>query len=114
MATYESTFIIRQDVAATEVGKISDDLAKVIEDNGGKLLKKENWGLRDLAYCIKKNKKGHYIMFVVDAPNRAIDELHRKMKLSEDVIRNLTVRIKNFEGKDSIVLTSLNKDTRHG
>lgn len=113
MAIYESTFIIRQDVATTEIGSITNELSKVIEDNGGKLIKKENWGLRDLAYSIKKNKKGHYVMFVLDASARAIEELHRKIKLSEDVIRNLTVRIKSFDGKDSVMLTSLNKDIKN-
>ena len=113
MSIYEYTFIVRQDVASTEVNKIAENLSNLIKENGGKLLKQEYWGLLDLAYEIRKNKKGHYIMLVVDAPYRAMQELQKKIKLSEDIIRNLSVKIKSFDGKDSIMLTPLTRETKN-
>lgn len=93
MALYESTFVARQDISAQEVEKIADFFTKVVTDNGGKVLKKENWGLRNLAYKVKKNRKGHYVMLVVDGDVKALNELQRHYKLHEDVIRHLTIRV---------------------
>jgi small subunit ribosomal protein S6 len=93
MALYESTFIVRQDISAQEVDKIADIFSKVVNDNKGKVVKKEYWGLLNLAYKVNKNKKGHYIFLGVDAPSAAIDELTRQYKLNEDVIRNLTIKV---------------------
>ncbi len=104
MSLYESTFIFRQDIPVSEVNNIATSLSKIVVDNGGTVLKKEYWGLRELAYIVKKNKKGHYIMLVLDAPHRAIHELFRKTKLSEDIIRSLSVKIESFDGSDSIML----------
>lgn len=104
MSLYEASFIMRQDISASEVNKITESLVNLIKENGGKTLKQEYWGLRDLAYIIKKNKKGHYVMLILDAPHRAMQELHKKIKLSEDVIRNLSIKIDSFDGKDSIIL----------
>jgi small subunit ribosomal protein S6 len=106
MALYESVFIFRQDVPVTEVNNITATLTKIITEHEGKVLKKEYWGLRDLAYLINKNKKGHYVMLVSDAPHRAIAELNRKTKLSEDIIRTLSLRIESLDKKDSMMLTS--------
>lgn len=102
MALYESTFIFRQDIPVSEVNSITASLSKLVVDNGGSVLKTEYWGLRELAYIIKKNKKGHYVMLVIDAPNRAVQELLRKTKLSEDIIRTLFVSIESFDGADSV------------
>jgi small subunit ribosomal protein S6 len=110
MSIYESTFIVRQDVASAEINKIAESLSNLIKENGGELLKQEYWGLRDLAYEIRKNKKGHYIMLIIEAPYRAMQELQKKIKLSEDIIRSLSVKIESFDGKDSIMLTSLNRE----
>lgn len=110
MAFYESTFIVRQDASVADVGKITDALAGVITENGGKVLKIEQWGLKNLAYIIKKNRKGYYIMFVLDAPHKAVKEMERRMKLSEDVIRNLTIKIDSFDNKDSSMLASSDDD----
>jgi small subunit ribosomal protein S6 len=106
MSLYECTFIVRQDATQQEVEKITSTLSNVLSDNGGKVLKTENWGLRPLAYEIKKNKKGNYVMLVIDAENSTVKEMERRMKLTEDVIRHLTVRIESFDGKDSIMLTA--------
>ncbi len=106
MAFYESTFIVRQDASAPDVAKLTENFSNIVIENGGKVLKSENWGLKNLAYIIKKNRKGHYVMLVLDAPDKAVKEMERRMKLSEDVIRNLTLRIESFDNKDSIMLAS--------
>ncbi|MCH9753589.1 MAG: 30S ribosomal protein S6 [Alphaproteobacteria bacterium] len=108
MSLYESTFILRQDISVTEVNKVIESLSATIKDNEGKILKHEYWGLKGLAYTIKKNKKGHYVMLIIEAPHRAMLDLQRKIKLSEDVIRNLTLKIESFDKKDSIMMSADN------
>lgn len=93
MSLYESTFIARQDISSQDVEKLIEKFSKVITERKGKIVKKEYWGLRNLAYKINKNKKGHYVMLALDANPDAVNELQRQYKLSEDVVRNLTVRV---------------------
>jgi small subunit ribosomal protein S6 len=93
MAFYESTFILRQDIATTEVEKITEDFTTTITQLGGKIVKKEFWGLRDLAYKISKSKKGHYVHLALDANAACIKEFDRKLGLSEDVLRTLILRV---------------------
>jgi small subunit ribosomal protein S6 len=105
MSLYELTFILRQDIATSEIKKISEKLSNIIKEGGGQLLKEENWGLRYLAYPIKKNKKGHYVMLVFSASaEKVLDELKRIISLSEDIIRNLLIKLKSFNNKDSIMM----------
>ena len=87
MALYESVFIARQDIAASQVDALIERFEGVINANGGKVTKKENWGLRALAYRMHKNRKGHYVLFNIDAPAQALIEMERQMRLDEDVIR---------------------------
>ncbi len=94
MALYESTFIVRQDMSTQEVEKITENFTKIIGDNKGKVVKKEYWGLLSLAYKVKKSKKGHYVILFIEIPS--INELLRQYKLSEDVIRSLTVKVEEF------------------
>jgi small subunit ribosomal protein S6 len=108
MSLYECTFILRQDISATEVNKVTEFLCSIVKDNDGKVLKNEYWGLRSLAYPVKKNKKGHYVMLVIEAEQEIILELQRKVKLSEDVIRNLIIKIESFDKKDSIMMSASN------
>jgi len=110
MSMYEATFILRQDIPSTEVSKAVDNLTSVIKENDGEVLKHEYWGLRTLAYPVKKNKKGHYIMLILNAPHKGVLELQRRVKLSEDIIRNLTVKIDAFDKKDSIMMSPDNKE----
>lgn len=112
MALYEHTFIARQDIQPQQVEAISKDLTKIVEDNGGKVTKTEQWGLRTLAYRIKKYKKGHYVLFNIDGPAAAIAELERNERLHEDVVRFMTVRVEELEEGDSIVLRSKDRDSR--
>lgn len=93
MPFYESTFVVRQDVSTQEVEKITEQFAAVISEFKGSVVKKEYWGLLNLAYKIKKNRKGHYMMLALDVPVDCIAELERKYKLHNDVIRYLTIKV---------------------
>ncbi|WP_135079151.1 30S ribosomal protein S6 [Terasakiella sp. SH-1] len=104
MAFYESVFIARQDASASQVEGLQDSLAAVIQENGGKVEKREYWGLRNIAYRMKKNRKGHYVLFNIDAPSAAIDEFDRQLRLNEDVIRHLVVRVDELDEEQSIMM----------
>ena len=102
MSLYESVFIARQEISAQQVEALADAYESVIKDNGGSVEKRENWGLRSLAYKIKKNRKGHYVLFNIDAPADALHEMERQMRLNEDVLRYLTLRVGEIEEGPSI------------
>ncbi len=112
MALYEHIFIARQDIQPQQVEAISKDLTKIVEDNGGKITKTEQWGLRALAYRIKKYKKGHYVLFNIDGPADALAELERNERLHEDVVRFMTIRVEELEEGDSVVLRSKDREGR--
>jgi len=105
MAIYETVFVLRGDMASSQVEEDVAAFKKIIEAGKGKLLKEENWGLRTLAYKIKKNKKGHYILLETDADSAAIKELERKLGLSENVLRFLTVKREERSKGQSAILT---------
>ncbi len=104
MPFYESIFIARQDVPATQVETLAADFADIIRNNGGQVLKTEQWGLRNLAYRINKNKKGHYVLFNLDAPSAAVLELERNMRINEDILRFMTVRVEALDAEPSAIL----------
>lgn len=106
MALYESVFIARQDISTQEVEKLTEKFSKVVTDLKGKVIKKEYWGLKNLAYLVKKNRKGHYVMFGLDATHDAMTELQRQFQLSDDVIRNMTVAVANIDKSPSIMMRS--------
>ena len=115
MPLYESVFIARQDISAAQVDGLTEQFSALLRENGGEVRKKEYWGLRNLAFRIKKNRKGHYVLFNIDAPPAAVAEMERNMGISEDVIRFLTVRVDTLEEEPSIVLRSKgSRDDRHG
>jgi len=101
MPFYENVFIARQDIAGTQADALADAFAAIIEQGGGKVTKKENWGLRSLAFRMNKNRKGHYLLLNIDAPPAAVTEMERNMRLNEDVLRYLTVRVEAFEQSNS-------------
>jgi small subunit ribosomal protein S6 len=101
MALYEHMLIARQDISAQAVDALATHLKTIIENEGGKVEKQEYWGLRTLAYRIKKNRKGHYVLLNLNAPANAIVELERQLKINEDVLRFLTVRVEAFEQSNS-------------
>jgi len=104
MPFYENVFIARQDISATQVEALADTLAAVVVEQGGQVTKREYWGLRNLTYRMKKNRKGHYMLFNLDAPPVAVSELERTMRINEDVIRYLTVRVEALEEGPSAVM----------
>ncbi len=104
MSFYESVFIARQDVTSAQVDGLTETFEKIITKQGGSIAKTESWGLRTLAYRIKKNRKGYYVLLNIDAPPAAIQEMERQMQLNEDVIRFLTTRVDEMEEGPSAVL----------
>lgn len=106
MAFYESIIIIRQDLSSADVDKIADDFVRIIKEYNGSVLKTEYWGLRNLAYEINNNKKGHYYFMGIEADGALVKELGRKIKLSESVIRSSLVRVKEISKEPSPVLKS--------
>ncbi len=104
MALYETTFVVRQEASQQDAEKLTEAFTAVLSELGGKVVKKEYWGLRNLAYLIQKNRKGHYIHLNIDAPSKAMDELDRKFRLSEEVIRFLTIRVEEVSKGPSVVL----------
>jgi small subunit ribosomal protein S6 len=111
MTLYETTFIVRQDTSTSEVENITKSIKSIVEVDGGKVLKEEYWGLRDMAYEIKKNKKGHYVMLILEASHRTMQEIQRKVKLSEDIIRNLTIKLEVFNPNSSLMMASDSEGT---
>ncbi len=112
MPFYESVFIARQDIATPQVDTLTDNIQKIIEDQGGSVSKREYWGLRSIAHKIKKNRKGHYVLMNIDAPGAAIHEMERQMRINEDVLRYLTVRVDELEEGPSIMMRTRNSDDR--
>jgi len=112
LAYYENVLIARQDLSATQVEGIVENLEGVIKENGGSVEKKEFWGLRSLAYKIKKNRKGHYVLMNIDAPAPAVHEMERLMRLNEDILRYQTIRVDELEEGPSIILQNKDRDDR--
>jgi len=106
MALYESVIIGRQDLSTSQFETIVNEFISVIESLKGTIQKKESWGLRNLAYKINKNRKGHYMLLNIDGPADAIVEYERLMRLHEDIIRFLTMRIKSVDEKPSPLMSN--------
>lgn len=104
MRCYENIFIARQDLAPSQVEALTETFSKVIKDNGGKVKKAEYCGLRPLAYPIEKNRKGHYVLLNIEAPNTLIEELERNMRIREDIIRYLTIQVESHDEGPSPLL----------
>jgi len=101
MALYEHLLIARQDISAQQVDALATHLKTIIEGEGGRVEKQEYWGLRSLAYRIKKNRKGHYVLLNINSPAKAVQELERQIKINEDVLRFITVKVDQFEQSNS-------------
>jgi small subunit ribosomal protein S6 len=104
MPLYETVFIARQDISGPQVDALTDQFAGIVAEQGGEVKKRENWGLRNLAFRIKKNRKGHYVLFNLDAPPAAVAEMERNMRLNEDILRYLTIRVEELEEGPSVML----------
>ncbi len=114
MPLYEHVFLARQDLAQAQVDALAENAAKIITDNGGKVAKTENWGLRGLAYRIAKNRKAHYVMLDIDAPAAALAELERQTGINEDVIRFMTIRVDAHEQGPSAMMRRQDRDRERG
>ena len=109
MPFYECVFIARQDISSQQVETLTESLSTIITEGGGQVTKSEYWGLRTLAYRIKKNRKGHYVLFDLEAPSETVQEMERNMRINEDVLRYLTLKVDALEEGPSIQMQS-----RHG
>ena len=114
MRLYESVFIARQDITSAQVETMADEFAQIITSAGGSIKKREYWGLRSLAYRIKKNRKGHYVMFNMETGPEALAEYERVMGLNEDVLRFLNIRIEEVDEAPSIMMQAKNERPSRG
>ena len=110
MALYEHVVIARQDISPQQAEALNDQLKAVIEEGGGSVAKIEYWGLRNLTYRIKKNRKGHYSLLALDSPAPAVKEMERQLSLNEDVLRYMTVRVEEIDLELSPVLARRERD----
>ena len=97
MNLYEHTIIARQDTSPSEIKQLTEKYSKIVEKNDGDVVKLENWGLMNLSYLIKKNKKGNYIHFKIKADGKIISELEKNEKIDKNLLRYLTVKVKKFD-----------------
>ena len=101
MNKYESVLIARQDLGASQVSSLIDSLKEVVSKQGGEVVRVDNWGLKNLAYRIKKNRKGHYVLLNISAPAQAVAEYERVMRVNEDIIRYMTIKVDEFSDNTS-------------
>jgi len=104
MPLYESTFITRQDLSRQDITKLTESVGAIVAQGGGKVVKDEYWGLRQLAYKIQKSRRGHYVMLSIDAPAPAVKEMERNLRHNEDVVRLLTIRVDELESEPSVMM----------
>jgi small subunit ribosomal protein S6 len=112
MPLYEHVFLSRQDVTPQQVEGYAEQFKGVIEQNGGSVQTTEMWGVKSLAYRIKKNRKAHFTMLAIDAPPAAVAEMERQMRISEDVLRFMTIRVDKLETEPSVMMQKRERDER--
>src|ERR1700761_9286102 len=110
MPLYEHVFLARQDASTQQVEELTTQMTGVVEQLGGKVVKTENWGVRSLTYRMNKNRKAHFVMFNIDGPSAVVAEVERQERISEDVIRYLTVRVEEHEEGPSAMLRKVDRD----
>jgi small subunit ribosomal protein S6 len=114
MPLYECVLIARSEVTQQQVDGLTDQITGQIESDGGAIKKREYWGLRSLAYRIKKNRKGHYVLLGIDAPPATVTEMERQLRLNEDVLRFMTIRVDAIEEAPSAILSRRGEDRDRG
>lgn len=114
MALYEHVFLARQDISGQQVDALIEHFKGVLESNEGSVGKVENWGLRTAAYRIKKNRKAHYILMNVDASPAAISEMERQMRIHEDILRYMTIKVEAHDEEPSAMMKKSDRDDRRG
>lgn len=112
MPCYECVFIARQDISAAQTEGLTETFSQAITENGGSIANVESWGLRTLTYRIKKNRKGHYVLMNIEAPAPAVHEMERQMRIHEDVLRFMTLRLDAFEEGPSAMVRNKDRDDR--
>jgi small subunit ribosomal protein S6 len=112
MPLYEHVFLARQDISQAQVEALTKEYTTVIEEGGGKVGKTEYWGVKTIAFKIKKNRKAHYSLLNIEAPHAAVAEMERRMGLSTDVIRFITIRVDEHETEPSIQMRKSDRDDR--
>src|SRR5688572_24072592 len=112
MALYEHVFLARQDVSNAQVEALTKEFSDLIEQGGGKVTKSEYWGVKGLAYKIKKSRKAHFSLLNIDAPPAAVAEMERRMGLSTEVLRFLTIKVEAHETEPSVMMRKSDRDER--
>lgn len=112
MALYEHIFMARQDVSSQQVDTLVEQFKGVLEANGGSVGKIENWGLKTLPYRVNKNRKAHYALMNIDAPSAAVAEMERQMRIHEDILRYITIKVEEHEEGPSAMLRKSDRDDR--
>lgn len=112
MPLYEHVFLARQDVSNAQVEALTKEYSDIIEQGGGKITKSEYWGVKSLAYKIKKNRKAHFSLMNIDAPHEAVAEMERRMGLSTEVLRFLTIKVDEHETEPSVMMRKSDRDER--
>jgi small subunit ribosomal protein S6 len=110
MPLYEHVFLARQDASTQQVEELTTQMTGIVEGLGGKITKTENWGVRSLTYRMNKNRKAHFVLLNIDAPSSAISEIERQERISEDVIRYLSVRVEEHEEGPSAMMRKADRD----
>ncbi len=110
MPLYEHVFLARQDASPQQVEELTTQMTGIVEQAGGKVTKTENWGVRSLTYRMNKNRKAHFVLLNIDAPAAAISEIERQERISEDVIRYLSVRVEEHEEGPSAMMRKADRD----
>ena len=110
MPLYEHVFLARQDASPQQVEELTAQMTGIVEQAGGKITKTENWGVRSLTYRMSKNRKAHFVLLNIDAPSSAIAEIERQERISEDVIRYLSVRVEEHEDGPSAMMRKADRD----
>ncbi|WP_114008991.1 30S ribosomal protein S6 [Cohaesibacter intestini] len=114
MALYEHVFLARQDISQQQVESLVEQYKTLITEAGGTVGKVEFWGLRSIAYRINKNRKAHYVLMNIDAQSDTVAEMERQMRLNEDVMRFMTIRVEEHEEDQSAMMQKRDRDDRRG
>lgn len=114
MALYEHVFLARQDISQQQVESLVEHYKSLISEAGGSVGKVEYWGLKTIAYRINKNRKAHYVLMNIDSGSEAVAEMERQMRLNEDVMRFMTIRVEEHEEDQSAMMQKRDRDDRRG
>ena len=114
MPLYEHIYLARQDVSPQQVEEMTNNMTEVLTQGGGKVTKNEYWGLKGLSYRIRKNRKAHYTLLNIDAAAPAVAEMERQMRINEDILRFMTVRVDELEEGPSAMMQKRDRDDRDG